>query len=398
MIGRVRSRLSWRWTMSAALIAVALVASSAAAQVAGLPQSAPHGGYFVCFAPYYDGDFRNAGAAFRDAAQGRIITTAQTPWIDSICYHTMMGECSYQLGNLPDALDQYSTALKIFLANRYWLLRIDFDSQPLMPEENSKEVITWGATKRRTTLGHFPDHYSSLRGRLDNQNVLRTGGIIDPPELHPVYVTEVIRCTALALSRRRALMGPVCEHDPLTEQLVAALALRPGPPNHWSQCWVELELGLAYAEANKVPEAVQELTKSLLAVDRYDHPLTCVGLLELGRLAYEQGKYDAAITYLHEATISAAFFDRYDVMEEAFRLGAEAHLVSGQKGVYPPLVPATLALAKKSRPLSVSLLTSLADDVATTKRVIDAQKGHVVVVGHSYGGSIALQLAVDAPG
>ncbi|MBW4471472.1 MAG: alpha/beta hydrolase [Stenomitos rutilans HA7619-LM2] len=33
-------------------------------------------------------------------------------------------------------------------------------------------------------------------------------------------------------------------------------------------------------------------------------------------------------------------------------------------------------------------LTSLADDVATTKRVIDAQKGNVVVVGHSYGGSV----------
>jgi pimeloyl-ACP methyl ester carboxylesterase len=33
-------------------------------------------------------------------------------------------------------------------------------------------------------------------------------------------------------------------------------------------------------------------------------------------------------------------------------------------------------------------LTSLADDVATTKRVIEAQKGPVVVVGHSYGGAV----------
>jgi pimeloyl-ACP methyl ester carboxylesterase len=33
-------------------------------------------------------------------------------------------------------------------------------------------------------------------------------------------------------------------------------------------------------------------------------------------------------------------------------------------------------------------LTSLADDVATSKRVIDAQKGPVVVVGHSYGGAV----------
>ena len=33
-------------------------------------------------------------------------------------------------------------------------------------------------------------------------------------------------------------------------------------------------------------------------------------------------------------------------------------------------------------------LTSLTDDIATTKRVIDAQKGSVVVVGHSYGGAV----------
>lgn len=33
-------------------------------------------------------------------------------------------------------------------------------------------------------------------------------------------------------------------------------------------------------------------------------------------------------------------------------------------------------------------LTSLPEDIATTKRVIDAQKGPVVVVGHSYGGAV----------
>jgi pimeloyl-ACP methyl ester carboxylesterase len=39
-------------------------------------------------------------------------------------------------------------------------------------------------------------------------------------------------------------------------------------------------------------------------------------------------------------------------------------------------------------------LTSLADDVTTTKRMIDAQKGSVVVVGHSYGGNVVRRLAI----
>jgi pimeloyl-ACP methyl ester carboxylesterase len=42
-------------------------------------------------------------------------------------------------------------------------------------------------------------------------------------------------------------------------------------------------------------------------------------------------------------------------------------------------------------------LKSLPDDVATTKRVIDAQKGSVVVVGHSYGGSVITDAAAGNP-
>lgn len=41
-------------------------------------------------------------------------------------------------------------------------------------------------------------------------------------------------------------------------------------------------------------------------------------------------------------------------------------------------------------------LTSLEDDIATTKRVIDAQKGPVVVVGHSYGGAVITAAAAGS--
>lgn len=42
-------------------------------------------------------------------------------------------------------------------------------------------------------------------------------------------------------------------------------------------------------------------------------------------------------------------------------------------------------------------LTSYADDVATTRRVIDAQQGSVIVVGHSYGGAVITKAALGAP-
>ena len=42
-------------------------------------------------------------------------------------------------------------------------------------------------------------------------------------------------------------------------------------------------------------------------------------------------------------------------------------------------------------------LTSLDADIVTTKRLIDAQKGSVIVLGHSYGGLITLTVALDRP-
>jgi pimeloyl-ACP methyl ester carboxylesterase len=42
-------------------------------------------------------------------------------------------------------------------------------------------------------------------------------------------------------------------------------------------------------------------------------------------------------------------------------------------------------------------LVSFADDVATTRRMIDAQAGPVVLVGHSYGGAVITSAAVDRP-
>src|SRR5258708_20282662 len=56
---------------------------------------------------------------------------------------------------------------------------------------------------------------------------------------------------------------------------------------------------------------------------------------------------------------------------------------SGWEGVYNILRKDGYTVAVVQNPT-----ISLADDVAVTKRVIDAQTGPVVLVGHSYGGAV----------
>jgi tetratricopeptide (TPR) repeat protein len=377
-----------------ALAGLTGLANEASAQaIAGqrAPQSVPHDGYFSCFGSFYDGDFLDAGRDFRDAGRTGIAST-EGRWVDSICYYTMMGECYYQMGKMGDALDQYTAALKLFLAHRDWMLRVEFPAN-IDAEQNLNKSLTWGSSSRKTTIGHFQPKFQSIQGRFDNDQVIQKGGVVSPPQLYPVYVSEIVRCTCLSLSRRREIMGPACEYDPTTIALVDALSRRPAPPNSWAQCWVELELGLALASANKLPQAASELTKSLLAGGQFDHPLTCVGLLELGKLAFEQGKYDAAITFFHEATISALFFDRFEVMEEGFRLGALAHSVSGQPGVYPPLAPAAAA-SKRVPIVQTSILAALAEQLCTAGNLSDAAS----TIGQARGNLNRRDMGVGAIG
>src|SRR5262245_61675768 len=387
----------FRWILHTAVLVLAVFAPSAARAQQIQIRPAPNDTYWNCFGPFLDGDFRAAAKSFREAARdgiSNISTTTPGPWIDAICYHAMIGECHYQMGNLPDALDEYTTALKFFLVHRDWMLRIDFPPG-LDPEVNPKTTITWGKTTRTNMrVGHFAARYPNLSGNLNNANALFSGGVVAAPMMHPVYASEIVRCTSLALARRRELMGPLCERDPLTAQLVEALVRLPAHNNHWSQCWAQLELGLAYAASNRIPQAVSELQKSLTANGQYDHPLTCVAFLELGRIAFEQGKYEAAVTYFHEATISGAHFERYDVLEEAFRLGSEAHLLSGKKGAYPPLAPASATFApNKTRVLHVALVTSLAEQLVSSGDLVSAaaaiNQARSAIGRHEMGSGVA---------
>jgi pimeloyl-ACP methyl ester carboxylesterase len=63
---------------------------------------------------------------------------------------------------------------------------------------------------------------------------------------------------------------------------------------------------------------------------------------------------------------------------------------SGWEGVYKILRKDGFAVSVVQNPT-----TSLADDVAVTKRVIAGQAGPVILVGHSYGGAVITEAGTD---
>ncbi len=321
--------------------------------------------YFAYFSPFYDGDYREALKGFQSEYRSGI-KTPTSRWIDSICYLTMVGECQYQMGRYGEALDSYTGALRIYYAFSDWMMRVQFP--PLIRPANpgAYVAVPWGASQRPMRLGVYPDNIPIAQGRINNNDVIQRGGVVQQALMFSINVPEIVRCTCLSLRRRRELMGPVGVHDKLSGQLVSVLSTGPSLPNHWSQTWVDVQLGLAYAAAGKDAQAATVLERAIVAGGEFDHPLTATALLELGRLAMNAGDFAKAETLFAEATYSAVNYRDTGVVEEAFRYGFLNHVVGNRPGGYPLLAggaAANWAGTKRYRQLQASILLSQAEQL-----------------------------------
>lgn len=354
------------------VVAVAGVFAPDSAMADADRRSVPTIRYHIAMTPFYEGEYEDALDEF--LAEGRgAIKTAQSRWIDSICYHTMAGECYYHMGQLPQALEHYTSALKLYVAFSDWMIRVQFPPAIRASGSGSIKRVPWNPRSRQARLGDYPTSMLIGQGRINNNEQVRRGGVIQQAVLFPVQVQEVVRCTALAIRRRTELMGPACKHSPLTDQLITALQARPGPPNHWSEAWIDIQLGLALLAGDKEPQALPYLNRAVLAAGEYYHPLSSTALLTLGQIALRKGDFQAAAQLFEETTFTAVQYADIGIVEEAFRYGALAHLLSNQRGLYPSLsVASQWARTKRLRHLQTSLLLLAAENYATLRQTREA--------------------------
>jgi tetratricopeptide (TPR) repeat protein len=350
----------------AALLAAAVWAGPgvdpAAAQLGA--RGAPSASYYSWFVPFYDGDYTDALREFEGENRSSI-KTAQSRWIDSICYQAMCGECYIQMGAYDAALPRLTEALQLFVRFSDWMTKVRFSPTISPAGMGVRKVVPWGVSSRQSQLGVYPANVPLMQGQVDMTNVVQQGGIVQQANMYPVRPQEIIRATALALRRRAALLGPVSRFDPLTNDVLVAMGRQLGPPNHWSEAWTSLEHGLAFAAAGKPEQALSYLQRAVLAGGEFDHPLTSDALLELGRLALARGQYPVAAKFFEEATYAAVNYPDAGILEEAFRMGALTHLLANGKGLYPLLEPAIQwAKVNRLRQLRASLLLCAAENYA----------------------------------
>ena len=325
--------------------------------------------YYAAITEFHDGEFDEALDIFGDERRGAIKKPGML-WLDSICYYTMMGECYYHMGELEKALDCYTTAIQLYIQHNDWMILVDFQN----PRLARWKPCPWGTSSRGAKLGDYPTSMSIMQGEINVNKRIQQGGVVQQAIKLPIHVAEIVRCTCLAIRRRTEVLGPLCSQDPVTRDLVDVLSRRPGPPNHWAQAWVDVQLGLALIAAGKPTEAIPTLNRAIVASGQYDHPLTPTVLVELGHLALNRGDYKTALNYFTEASIAAYYYDT-QIIEESLRLGTIAHLASNSKGLYAPLpMAAAWAKTKGHRHIQASVLLNGAECNLAERQTREAAK------------------------
>ncbi|MCH2113879.1 MAG: CHAT domain-containing protein [Pirellulales bacterium] len=320
------------------------VAAQQAPQLAR--DSIPSRIYFQAIEELYRGEYRDAERVFKREVRGGVKIGVTGRWIDTICYRAMLGEVYYHQGHPALALEQFDQACEMFLQYPNWLLRVEF--KPLQADTNRlNRPPPWGNGSRKFTLGRFPRQMLIRQGDLFSAKraVQQGGGVISQLQFWQVNVVEVVRATALAIRRRNELLGPLAAYDALSKELITALSHGGAPPNHWSNAWVDLQLGLAYADPKL---ALPRLQRAERVAGKYDHPLTCVALLEMGRLNLQVGHLDAAQQLFEDAIASAFYYDDTGVIDEAFRLHSICRMAANREGVSAALDTA-IAWARRNR-------------------------------------------------
>jgi tetratricopeptide (TPR) repeat protein len=325
-------------------------------------RTVPSAAYDAALAALAAGDFASGLEIATQEYRGGIRAGAQR-WLDSIAAAMAVGEANYELGRFREALAAYDEALLLWAIHGEWLLAVQFPQQPLRGLAQQR-VATWGRSQRNTSPAAIPDPLTIRQGGADPQQVLKQGGVLTAPADYPIRPQEIVRSLVIALYRRAEILGELARDGAALDDAAKALLRRPAPPNHWSQSWIDIALGVAQWAQGKSDQAAPLLNRGLLAANQFDHPLTSWGLIVLGRIALDADQPAAALKYFEEATYTAADYGDTRALEEAFRLAFTAHMAAGT-GAMPPAFGLASEWARATLPaLRARLLAMQAEGLA----------------------------------
>ncbi|WP_186776377.1 CHAT domain-containing protein [Rubripirellula reticaptiva] len=327
--------------------------------------------YYLALEVYRSGDLPNAVDAF-DAALRDTRRNVNGRMIDAIPALAMLGECYWHMGNVPLARQYADQAFQIAIRYEGWISRVEWESTVRVGAQRSRPTWLW---PEAASVNVIPtsDRILFRSGKQLTEADLVRGGVVEELNLRPMDVIEIMRGIAVASYRRRVILGPLSEDDPMASGLVDATKFPAGLNVPVARSLIGAMRTAGYYARYSETKVVEEANRSA-TVGGGVHPLTPISLqCQASTMAASANPADV-IRIAANIANSAAALDQPEWVGEAMQLAAGCADSNTADGVAKMATVAAGALSRQSRLGTLHCLIAAAD-AAVTSGNIDGASG-----------------------
>ena len=335
------------------------------------PQNSyPNQQYFLALEIYREGDLATAADAF-DGALGRCRRDTNGRWIDAIPVHAMLGECFYQAGDLPSAVEQIDAALALAVQHRGWLSSLEWQDALAAAVRVPDSSARWagGNVPGLVPLG---DKMKLNTGSRDTEGMLRRGGTFESARLTTVDAVEIMRGLAIAAYRRRVIFGPLSDQAEIVRQAIDATKYPPGLDLPIPRALIGAMRGCEKFGAGQDDATLTDAGQTAL-VGNAVHPLSPVVLLAAARTHAMRDEFAAAVPIAIQAAIAASAQRQPEFVGEAMMIAVGCVDEKSAGALIGNATSAAAAHMQRGRLASVGALLA-ATEAASLAGDVDAAK------------------------
>jgi hypothetical protein len=366
---RLRPLANRRWFSLLLLVGCWLIAPHPVAAQSGLGGVGTLGGvepggqypsrdYYVALEIYRSGDLEEAIRAFDNAMRGTR-KDIRGRWIDSIPVLAMLAECNWQLGDLAAVRQHVDHVFQIAIRNRGWLGKIDWQSSMQLGTQRAIPSGLWQEA-RSVQLAPVADKIMYRSGSQLTERRLAQGGVIEEPSLRTMDLVEIMRGLAIASYRRRVLLGPLAEQEPLSTGLLESTKYPAGLQVPIGRTLIGALRTTGYFSSHDDKRTITEANQSALYRGAA-HPLSAITALAQASALAGTEKPDAVAPLALNIVHFAAALKQPELIGEAMQLAAGCASPQQAATIRQAANVVATALHQKSRLATLHCLVAGAD-------------------------------------
>ncbi|MGI9474250.1 MAG: CHAT domain-containing protein [Rubripirellula sp.] len=323
--------------------------------------------YYLALEAYRAGDLEQAIDLF-DAALRSGRRDINGRWLDSIPALAMLGECYWHLGNLPAAREQVDHV--ILIVDRVRFLRgVDWASSVQPGAVRSTRSNLWPEA-RSVQVAPISDKMSYRSGQPLTSAALKNGGTIEEPNIRTMDIAEIMRGIAIASYRRRVLLGPLAENDPMASRLLNATKYPANMQVPLGRIMIGAMRCTGYFSLHDDKKAISDAASTTL-FNGGAHPLSAITMLVQTSAIAGTAKPEQAIPVAMNTVHVAAALNQPELIGEAFQLAAGCATPQTAPTVVQAANVVAASMLRESRLAALHCLIAGAD-AAVTAGDVDA--------------------------